>query len=62
MKGNFRFDVKHKCALCVNLKPSDFFYSSLNHIKSLTKFDVTKLLQMWPSICWRKYSVPKRKV
>ena len=29
---------KHKCAVCTNLKPSDFFHSSLTHRKYLTKF------------------------
>ena len=28
---------KHKCALCVNLKPSDSFHSRLTHIKYVTK-------------------------
>ena len=30
---------KHKCALCVNLKPSDIFHSSLTHRKYVTKCD-----------------------
>ena len=30
---------KHKCALCVNLKPSDSFKSSLTHKKYVTKCD-----------------------
>ena len=30
---------KHKCALCVNLKPSDSFHSSLTHRKYFTKCD-----------------------
>ena len=30
---------KHKCALCVNLKPSDSFHSSLTHRKYVTKCD-----------------------
>ena len=30
---------KHKCALCVNLKPSDSFHSSLTHRKYITKCD-----------------------
>ena len=30
---------KHKCALCVNLKPSDSFPSSLAHRKYVTKCD-----------------------
>ena len=29
---------KHKCAQCVNLKPSDIFHSSLTH---RTRFDVS---------------------
>ena len=32
-------DSKHKCALCVNLKPSDSFHSSLTHRKYVTKCD-----------------------
>ena len=28
---------KHECALCVNLKPSDSFHSSLTHRKYVTK-------------------------
>ena len=28
---------KHKCALCVNLKPIDSFHSILSHIKYVTK-------------------------
>ena len=30
---------KHKCALCVNFKPSDSFHSSLTHRKYVTKCD-----------------------
>ena len=30
---------KHKCALCVNLKTSDSFHSSLTHRKYVTKCD-----------------------
>ena len=30
---------KRKCALCVNLKPSDIFHSSLTHRKYVTKCD-----------------------
>ena len=35
---------KHKCALCVNSKPSDSFYSSLTHrIEFITQFAL---------LCW----------
>ena len=30
---------KHKCALCVNLKPSDIFHNSLTHRKYVIKCD-----------------------
>ena len=30
---------EHKCASCVNLKPSDIFHSSLIHRKYVTKCD-----------------------
>ena len=35
----YKCDSKHKCALCVNLKPSDSFHSSLTHRKYVTKCD-----------------------
>ena len=34
-----KWNSKHKCALCVNLKPSDSFHSSLTHRKYVTKCD-----------------------
>ena len=34
-----KYDGKYKCALCVNLKPSDSFDSSLTHRKYVTKCD-----------------------
>ena len=32
-----KYNGKHKCALCIHLKPSDIFYSSLTHRKNVTK-------------------------
>ena len=34
-----KYNSKHKCALCDNLKPSDIFHSSLTHRKYVTKCD-----------------------
>ena len=36
-------NIKHKCALCLNLKPSDIFHSSLTHRKYVTKCDVKNI-------------------
>ena len=32
-----KYNSKHQCALCINLKPSDSFHSSLTHRNNLTK-------------------------
>ena len=32
-----KYNSKHKCALCIHLRPSDIFYSSLTHRKNVTK-------------------------
>ena len=42
---------KHKCALCVNLKPSDSFHSSLTHRKYVTKCDDKNLLTYYLITC-----------
>ena len=42
---------KHKCALCVNLKPSDIFHSSLTHRKYVTKYDDKNINMLNCSCC-----------